>query len=279
MSAHPLNCSLCKTRQKFQKKFNRPAKHQTSSKPSTLGTDIVRTAAFSILIFAIGFLAINAQAYSTLLNDSIQNSILAWQGKIDETASRLEATYVVPAPVPAPKLLKIERTPTAQKSQIPALNLSVTPPDNRLIIPKIDKNIPILESDPQKLIGADWTSLQKTFQEDLKNGVIHYPGTAKPGQMGNAFITGHSSYYPWDPGRYKTVFARLNKLEVGDDIVVYYNQKKYHYVVREKKEVKNDDVSVLAQSNEKLITLMTCSPVGTNFKRLVVVGELVDSAK
>ncbi len=268
MSAHPLNCSLCKTRQKFQKRFNR----QPAGKALGLGTDLLRTAAFSIFLFAIGFLAINAQAYSTLLQDSI----LEWRG----VAPQSELTqYVAPAPKPAPKLLKIERTPTAQKSQIPPLNLSVTPPDNRLIIPKIDKNIPILESDPQKLVGADWTSLQKTFQEDLQNGVIHYPGTAKPGQMGNAFITGHSSYYPWDPGRYKTVFARLGKLEVGDDIVVYYDQKKYYYKVREKKEVKSDDVSVLAQSSEKLITLMTCSPVGTNIKRLVVVGELVDSAE
>lgn len=267
MKTHPLDCRFCQLRTKHQKRFL--ARKVCKGSFASLGSDLFRTVAFSILLFGIGFLGINAQAYSTLLKDSI----LEWQGKAEE--SQL-TQYTAPAPKPVQKLLKVERTPSAQKSQIPTLNLAVTPPDNRLIIPKIDKNIPIIESDPQKLVGADWQSIQDTFQEDLKNGVIHYPGTAKPGETGNVFITGHSSYYPWNSGRYKTVFARLNKLEVGDDVVVYYNQQKYHYVVREKKEVKSDDVSVLAQGGEKLITIMTCSPVGTNIKRLVVVGELVE---
>lgn len=267
MKSHPSSCRFCQIRAKNQKRSTRSWNDARGIKELT--NDLGRTAAFAILLFGIGFLGINAQAYATLLKDSV----LEWRGKTEE--SQL-TTYVAPAPVPEPKLLKVERTPDAQKSQIPELNLAVTPPDNRLIIPKIDKNIPIMESDPQKLIGADWTSIQNTFQEDLKNGVIHYPGTAKPGENGNAFITGHSSYYPWDPGRFKTVFARLNKVEVGDDIVIYYDQQKYHYKVREKKEVKNDDVSVLAQGDEKLLTLMTCSPVGTNFRRLVVVAELVE---
>ena len=114
--------------------------------------------------------------------------------------------------------------------------------------------------------------MEQTFQNDLKEGVVHYPGTANPGEPGNVFITGHSSYYLWDTGRYKDVFARLNQLKPGDDIVLYYNQKKYHYVVRERKEVQNDDISVLDQGTEKILTLMTCSPVGTNFRRLVVVA-------
>lgn len=273
MKSHPSSCRFCQVRAKHQKRFLAHAeaslKSRSASPFSSLSKDLLRTAIFSLLLFTVGFLGINAEAYSTLLKDSV----LEWQGAAEE--SQLTA-YIAPAPKPVQKLLKVERTSAAQKSQIPTLNLSVTPPDNRLIIPKIDKNIPLIESDPQKLIGADWQSIQETFQEDLKNGVIHYPGTAKPGQTGNAFITGHSSYYPWNPGRYKTVFARLSKLEVGDDIVVYYDQQKYRYKVREKKEVKSDDVSVLAQSSEKLLTLMTCSPVGTNIKRLVVVAELVE---
>jgi len=222
------------------------------------------------MIFAIGFLTINAQSYSQIL----QADLLEVTGKTTE--SSLEQFVEQPNAEPAPqKLLVVERTLDAQKAQIPQLNLSVTPPDNRLIIPKINKNIPLIDSDPQKLMNANWQSLEKTFQEDLKNGVIHYPGTANPGEVGNVFITGHSSYYPWDSGRYKSVFARLKDVEVGDDIIVYYNQEKHHYIVREKKEVKADDVSVLNQGDGKYLTLMTCTPVGTNIKRLVVIAEEV----
>jgi len=225
---------------------------------------------FSVMIFAIGFLTINAQSYSQIL----QADLLEVTGKTTE--SSLEQFVEQPNAEPAPqKLLVVERTLDAQKAQIPQLNLSVTPPDNRLIIPKINKNIPLIDSDPQKLMNANWQSLEKTFQEDLKNGVIHYPGTANPGEVGNVFITGHSSYYPWDSGRYKSVFARLKDVEVGDDIIVYYNQEKHHYIVREKKEVKADDVSVLNQGDGKYLTLMTCTPVGTNIKRLVVIAEEV----
>lgn len=235
-----------------------------------MGKEAVQTALFSLLIFTVGFLGINAAAYS----DIFKASLLEWKGETVE--SPLVAQHVESESVDQ-KVLAVERTVLAQKKQIPELNLAVTPPDNRLIIPKIERNIPIMEADPVDLLGADWKSVEQTFQKELKEGVIHYPGTADPGTVGNVFITGHSSYYPWDDGRYKTIFARLNELTVGDDIVVYYDQKKYRYVVREKKEVKNNDVSVLeGDGQRKLLTLMTCSPVGTNFRRLVVTAELVE---
>lgn len=225
-----------------------------------------KIATFSVLLFAMGFLAINAQAYSGIMmawlsNDFSQEEQL--QEKVDDRVPREQ------------ELVIVERTPDAQKNQITELNLEIMPPDNRLIIPKIEKDIPLIDTDPAKLMQADWKSLEQTFQDDLQNGVVHYPGTANPGETGNVFVTGHSSYYPWDPGRYKDVFARLNKLEPGDDILIYYDQQKYHYVVRDKKEVKNDDVSVLDQTEENILTLMTCSPVGTNFRRLVVTAEEV----
>ena len=226
-------------------------------------SQLLRAGLFSVILFAGGFFTINAASYSEI----IQASLL--------TADENQHVEPVEEQPKIQKLLVVERTATAQKAQIPELNLAITPPDNRIIIPRIDKNIPLIDSDPKKLMNADWKSLEKTFQEDLENGVIHYPGTANPGEEGNVFITGHSSYYPWAPGNFKSVFARLKDVEVGDDIIVYYNQEKHHYIVREKKEVKNNDVSVLEQGEGKFLTLMTCSPVGTNIKRLVVIAEEV----
>jgi HemK-like putative methylase len=50
---------------------------------------------------------------------------------------------------------------------------------------------------------------EKTFQAALKNGVVHYPGTALAGEFGNMYIFGHSSDYIWSKGHYKTIFAVL----------------------------------------------------------------------
>ncbi|MBT5017080.1 sortase [Candidatus Peregrinibacteria bacterium] len=222
---------------------------------------------FSLMIFTIGFFTINAEAYSEIM--------MTWASKDWAQAQEQAMSEVVAEQVVEQRTLVVRSTPETQKSLIPDLNLDITPPDNRLIIPKIGKNIPIVTTDPEKLIGADWKTLEQAFQEDLKNGVIHYPGTADPGEVGNVFITGHSSYYLWDSGDYKDVFARLNKLEIGDEIVVYHDQDEYRYMVREMREVRNEDVSVLDQSNEKTLTLMTCSPVGTNFRRLVVVADQI----
>ena len=118
-------------------------------------THLVRVGTFSSLIFAIGFLAINADAYSDIM--------MAWATQDLETVTQLE-THVEKEEIPEQDLLAVERTPEAQKVAIPELNLDLTPPDNRLIIPKIEKNIPLISSNPTDLIGADWQSLEKTFQ-------------------------------------------------------------------------------------------------------------------
>ena len=81
--------------------------------------------------------------------------------------------------------------------------------------------------------------------KELENGIVRYPGSAKPGEKGNAFIFGHSSNFPWLDGDYKDVFARLHTLALGDEVIVYYGQKKYTYKITKKQVVKPGDVSVL----------------------------------
>jgi sortase A len=106
--------------------------------------------------------------------------------------------------------------------------------------------------------------------------VVHYPGTAQPGQIGNVFITGHSSYYLWDPGKYKDVFVRLHDMDVGDEFTVFWNQNTYHYRIRERKVVAPEETSVLSQpQHERIATLMTCTPIGTAKNRLVLVADQI----
>lgn len=155
---------------------------------------------------------------------------------------------------------------------------AVGPPDNRILIPRLHLNVPLVTPPMESLLRQDWTQVETDIQNALMDGAVHYPGTARPGQAGNFFVTGHSSYYPWAPGKYKTVFARLSELKPGDEYWVYYKGDRHRYVVTEKKEVLPSDVTVLDQpANKRISTLMTCTPVGTTLRRLIVQAVEVDS--
>lgn len=153
------------------------------------------------------------------------------------------------------------------------VDFDIVPYENRIIVPKIGKNIPLVDVELSK--NVDFDHMENIFMKELEKGVIRYPGTARPGENGNAFVFGHSSNFPWMKGAYNQVFALLDKLTYGDEVIVYYNQKKYVYVIREKKIVKPGDVKVLNRDPErKELSLMTCWPLGTTLKRMIVFAEL-----
>ncbi len=153
----------------------------------------------------------------------------------------------------------------------------VGPPENRIIIPKLGLNIPLVTPSYDALLREDWAKVELDIQDALEMGVVHYPGTAKPGQAGNFFVTGHSSYYPWAKGDFKTVFARLPELGPGDEYWVYYGGDKHRYIIRSKQEVKPTNVAVLDQPiDRRTATLMTCTPIGTTLRRLIISAEEVD---
>ncbi|MFA5009752.1 MAG: class D sortase [Patescibacteria group bacterium] len=135
-----------------------------------------------------------------------------------------------------------------------------------IVIPKINVDAPLLYLE---------TTNNTDIIEAIQNGVGHYQGTALPGQNGNVFLTGHSSYYWWSGGKYNQVFALLNKLEAGDLIYLYYQGNKYIYRVSQSFVVKPEQVEVLQATTEPILTLMTCTPVGTNLKRLIVRADLI----
>lgn len=165
----------------------------------------------------------------------------------------------------------------AEKGDLLSYLPSVGPPQNRIVIPKLGLNVPLVSPPLDAVLEENWSRVEEDIQGALQNGVVHYPGTARPGQAGNFFVTGHSSYYPWAQGNYKTVFARLHELDPGDEYWVYHGGDKHRYIVRSKKEVKPSDVSVLDQPLDSRIgTLMTCTPVGTTLRRLILVSEEVD---
>lgn len=169
---------------------------------------------------------------------------------------------------------KSELTPRNQAKTV-FDKMPIYPSDNRLVIPRIGKNVPLINVPGHK----NWKQLESTIQSGLQNGVVVHPVSHEPGNFGNFFLTGHSSYYAWDKGRFKDVFALLHEVNEGDTVEIYWEGKKYVYKMREKKVVSPTAVEILKQpKNEKVITLMTCTPVGTNTNRLILVGELKEES-
>lgn len=155
------------------------------------------------------------------------------------------------------------------------VDIEITPYENRIIIPKIGKNIPLVDIKNRAL--DDSNQLNNIFMNELEKWVVRYPGSGLPWQDGNAFVFGHSSNFPWIKWDYNDVFSLLDNVIFDDEIIVYYNQKKYKYIVREKNVISPWDVSVLERDNSKAeITLMTCWPIGTTLNRLIVTAELVE---
>ena len=112
--------------------------------------------------------------------------------------------------------------------------------------------------------------------EDLKKSLVHYLPQSLPGEYGNVVIFGHSTLPQlYDPKNYTTIFTYLPSLEKGDRILVKLGEEEYEYETYDIFVVNPDEVSVLEQSNDaSYLTLITCVPPGTYWKRLVVRAKL-----
>lgn len=153
-----------------------------------------------------------------------------------------------------------------------------------VVIPRLGvvapiRDIPSDHKDFTTLIN--WWSIQANNW--LQNGVLHYPMSGLPGEVGNMVLFGHSSYYDKDPGRYKTIFTSIGLLKSGDEIWIY--KKK---TPSDKKESKDEqyeriiydvsssyltsakDVSVLKPKTWATLSLVTCAPIGTARDRIIV---------
>lgn len=112
--------------------------------------------------------------------------------------------------------------------------------------------------------------------DDLNKSLIHYGGTGLPGQYGTAVIFGHSvlpQFY--NPTNYKSIFSTLPTLKTGDEIFIRYDGVVYRYIVYEMIVTDANDLTPLTQRfDDSFVTLITCVPPGTYWKRLNVRARL-----
>jgi sortase A len=99
-------------------------------------------------------------------------------------------------------------------------------------------------------IGLTAMILEGTDARTLRRAVGHIPGTPLPGQPGNVAITGHRD----------TFFRPLRNIRKDDEIRLTTLSGSYRYWVDSIKVVKPEDTKVLDNSNDAILTLVTCYP-------------------
>jgi sortase A len=134
-----------------------------------------------------------------------------------------------------------------------SLAVSFPAPEAILRVPKAAIEVPILE-------GTDDLTLNR--------GVGHIPGTSLPGHSGNIAITGHRDGF----------FRGLKDITTGDTIEIVRHNQTDRYLVRNIKIVLPSDTSVLNQTDDSTLTLITCYPfyyVGSAPQRYIVQASLI----
>ena len=162
---------------------------------------------------------------------------------------------------------KFQVSPPAQDQSVDADASPLVAP-NQLSIPRLGIEAPIQYVEENS---------EAVFQDALMEGVVHYPGTAMPGELGNVYIFGHSSDLAWKRNPYATVFALLPQIKPGDEIIISDAQgKAMTYIAQDTVIVNPSDVEVLSQFDyqKKMLTLQTSYPLGTALQRFIVTAIL-----
>lgn len=153
---------------------------------------------------------------------------------------------------------------TSENSIIPAST------EYGIVIEKIGANA--------KVVAGVNPANERQYVQALTGGVAEALGSTKPGQPGNLYLFSHSTDAPWNIIRYNAVFYLLKELAAGDQVIIFYQNRRYNYIVFDKTIAQPNDVSYLTNRYDSpILTLQTCDPPGTLLNRLVVRAKLAGS--
>jgi sortase A len=122
----------------------------------------------------------------------------------------------------------------------------------RIEVPAIHLDAPVVQ-------GDGW--------EQLKKGVAQHIGTSNPGQPGNVVLSAHNDVYG-------ELFRELDKLQPGDLVKLYTQQRQYVYLVDRTQIVEPTAVEVMASAGAPTVTLISCYPYLVDKQRIVVFARL-----
>lgn len=173
-----------------------------------------------------------------------------------------------PAPASSVPTESPTALPTLTPSPAPVASLpSPTPrPQASLFLPTAGVTAPVIEV---YLDGQSWDV------KYLGQNAGHLQGTAWFGQPGNIVLAGHVEM----PDGRAGIFAGMDKLAVGDPVILSLNNQQQRYSIASINRVQPDDLSVLYPTEKDRLTLITCDAYDflqdTYQDRVVVVAERV----
>jgi len=118
-------------------------------------------------------------------------------------------------------------------------------------------------------ISVDAPIVMGDGEEQLKKGVGQYIYSSNPGQDGNLVLSAHNDVFG-------EIFRDLDKLEAGDEVIIYTNQRAYTYVVENQQVVGPLQVEVMAPTAEPVVTLISCYPYMVNTHRIVIKAKILE---
>ena len=212
---------------------------------------------------------VQAQEYSIVSQSDEKADEAAAAANDQKLQTELEATIERGGVLMTPT--QTTETYLKAKSNYYTLDFNTLPPENKLIIPAIGVDVPIVDvsvTTEKKLRKGD-------FDQELYSGVVKYPSTPQPGAYGNTLLFGHTSYYRWKKNPYGEVFAKVYALATGDTIQTIWHGQSVEFEVVTKIIVNPDkvDETYLKYTDGHYITLMGCYPIGSDQRRILIIAK------
>lgn len=205
-----------------------------------------------------GVIIISIALYQKISTTYYQNKLVEEYDRYISNLNFGKNTEPVLQPAEEPDVTSAENDEIAEEPEEPEEN----PVDVYLEGKKISGIIEIPK------LGVRAAILEGTDDRALKYTVGHYPGTADAGEKGNFVLLGHRNYV------YGHYFRRIDELEPGDEVIIKKESDTYTYLVTESFVVSPEEVWVLDDTEETMITMITCTPVITYTDRLIVRGVI-----
>jgi LPXTG-site transpeptidase (sortase) family protein len=163
---------------------------------------------------------------------------------------------------------------SAPAAMVASARLPANSPPTRIVIPKIKLDA--------KVVAVGWKTVTRGGQTASEWDVPDYAAgflktTAYPGNPGNTVLDGHHNIKG-------EVFRYVATLELGDQIDLYAEGRKYTYQVVDKFILKEAGASLeqrrknaqwIAPTEDERLTLVTCWPYWTNTHRVIVIAKPV----
>lgn len=141
---------------------------------------------------------------------------------------------------------------------------------------KLEENYLYIESMGLKAPIA-WGVADSDISGMLSQGLVNYDSGVLPDDaVGNIFISGQTSGPIWSSSQYKTIFTLLNKISLGDKIIIVYKNKIYTYEVKNKYSKFGSIIIAPGSLQNSQLNLLAKYPVGIGWSTFDVQAEVIN---